>query len=98
MPPPSANPVDEVRRINRTWFVRGRLAEDTEAFLDALEKRDAPLLAAACARAVAAARQASKEQRDPKPDFYATLFFHATPEEAANLLRDHPWTRRMIEQ
>lgn len=98
MSSPVANPVEEVQRINRTWLVRGRLAEDTAAFLASLGQRDPDLLAAACQRALTAARQASKEQRDPKPDFYAALFLHATPEETSTYLQDHPWTRRAIEQ
>jgi hypothetical protein len=88
------DPITHARRINRTWIVRGGLAETTTRYLDALEARDVELLRAVCELAVTAAKQASHEQRDPKPDFYASLFSRTTEEEREEYLRDHAWTRR----
>ncbi len=87
--------VSKARRINRTWIVRGQLGETTEQYLNFLQNRRPEDLSEVCALAVAAARKASKEHRDPKPDFYASLFSRATPEERANFLQNHLWTRRL---
>lgn len=92
------SPVEQVRRINRTWIVHGDLERDTENYLASLEKRNPGALVEACARAVEAARAASREQRDPKPDFYAALFRDATAEERIAYLRDHPWTLALSAQ
>lgn len=81
------------RRINRTWIVRGGLDASADAYLDALRVQDPGLLEVACAEAIQAARQASAEQRDPKPDFYAALFSRATEEERDHFLATHQWTR-----
>lgn len=89
------SPVEQVRRINRTWLVQGSLAETTTAFLDLLERERPGVLRAVCADAVAAAHQASDEHRDPKPDFYATLFSVATDAERDRFLQNHAWTRRL---
>ena len=90
----SADPVAQARRINRTWIVRGGLAETTARYLDALEARDAGLLRTVCELAINAAHKASKELRDPKPDFYASIFSRATEAEREDYLRNHAWTRR----
>lgn len=87
--------VSKALRINQTWPVRGHLRETTERYLNLLQRERPEDLAEVCALAVAAARKASREQRDPKPDFYASLFSRATPEERANFLQDHLWTRRL---
>jgi len=92
------DPIVQARRINRTWIVRGHLAENTARYLDDLETRDPALLRTVCERAVTAAHQASKEQRDPKPDFYAWIFSRATEEERERYLRDHNWTRQRAEE
>ena len=89
------SPVEHVRRINRTWLVQGTLAESTAAFLDLLEQDRPEVLCAICADAVAAAHLASNERRDPKPDFYATLFSVATDAERDRFLQNHAWTRRL---
>lgn len=91
---PAADPIPHARRINRTWIVRGDLPDNTERYLDALATRDPALLREVCERAIAATRLASQEQRDPKPDFYATLFSRATPAEREQYLRNHPWTHQ----
>jgi hypothetical protein len=89
-------PIEQVRRINRTWIVHGTLAADTEAYLAVLERDDHALLLEVCTRALEAARRASREQRDPKPDFYASLFRRATPRQRARYLSDHPWTLKLL--
>ncbi len=91
---PDADPISHARRINRTWIVRGDLPVNTERYLDALAARDGTVLREVCERAIAATRLASQEQRDPKPDFYATLFSRATPAERDQYLQDHPWTHQ----
>lgn len=92
------SPVEHVRRINGTWIVHGNLAEDTRRYLAVLEEHQPELLSQVCERALAAARKASKEQRDPKPDFYAELFRHATAQERESFLNDHPWTRMLLDK
>jgi hypothetical protein len=87
--------IERARQINRTWTVRGNLAEDTDRYLDRLDLLRPATLREVCELAVAAARQASAECRDPKPDFYAALFCRATPEEREEFLRDHLWTREL---
>lgn len=89
---------DYARRINRTWFVNGSLAENAERYMASLEVNQPGLLEEVCDLAVAAARVASKEGRDPKPGFYAALFSRSTPAEQALYLSDHLWTRRQIQQ
>jgi hypothetical protein len=86
--------IAQARRINRTWIVRGQLAEHTAGYLDDLEKSAPDILRTVCELAVAAAKRASKEQRDPKPDFYASIFSRATEEDRERYLRDHAWTRQ----
>jgi hypothetical protein len=88
------DPVSQARRINRTWIVRGGLAENTARYLDDLESRDPALERAVCELAIAAASLASREQRDPKPDFYASIFSRSTEEEREKYLQDHSWTRQ----
>ncbi len=83
--------------INRTWFVRGGLAENTQRYLAMLEKERPQILARACARAVRAASAASAQGKDPKPDFYAALFSEASDEERTVYLKDHLWTRTRSE-
>jgi hypothetical protein len=90
----ASDPITHARRINRTWIVRGELSGNTARYLDALEARDPALLREICERAVAAAQHASHEQRDPKPDFYATLFSRATAAERELYLKEHAWTRK----
>ena len=94
----SVSPIKQVRRINRTWLVRGGLAEDTARYLEDLERRAPETLLAVCQDAIKAARQASAEHRDPKPDFYAWLFSRATDDERHRHLADHLWTRERSRQ
>jgi NMD protein affecting ribosome stability and mRNA decay len=91
----SHSDVIKARRINQSWIVRGQLRETAERYLHLLEDERPQDLVEVCALAVAAARKASREHRDPKPDFYASIFSRATPEERANFLQNHLWTRRL---
>jgi hypothetical protein len=95
---PGLSPAEQVRRINRTWLVHNNLDRDTEDYLAVLEKQHPDTFLELCTLALAAARKASSEQRDPKPDFYASLFREATPEERELYLKDHPWTRSLSEK
>lgn len=92
------SPVEYAQRINRTWIVHGNLAQTTDAYLRHLESTRPELLDDVCSRAVQAARAASDEHRDPKPEFYAALFSQSTTEERETYLKDHLWTRRLVEQ
>jgi len=89
--------IERALRINRTWFVRGGLAEDTQRYLTLLEKERPEALARACARAVQAASAASARGMDPKPDFYAAIFLEASEEEKEVFLKDHLFTRTRLE-
>lgn len=91
-------PVEYAKRINRTWIVHGNLAQNAELYLAHVEKTRPALLEEICAQAVQAARLASHEGRDPKPDFYAALFSRSTPEEQEIYLKNHFWTRRLLQQ
>lgn len=92
-----ASPVEQARRINRTWIVHGGLDRDADRYLQRLEETRPDILEDVCARAVAAARAASAENRDPKPDFYTALFSRATPAEREEFLQGHLWTRHLTE-
>lgn len=89
--------VQRARMINRTWITRGEIADNAEAYLVHLAKSRPSVLEKVCDRAYSAARAASAKQVDPKPEFYAGLFSEATPEERSTFLKDHPYTRRMLE-
>lgn len=88
---------EQARRINRTWIVHGGLDRDADRYIQHLEITRPDILEQVCARALAAARAASAEDRDPKPDFYSALFSRATPDERQEFLRDHLWTRHLSE-
>ena len=85
--------VEQARRINRTWLVQGTLAEDAARYLDSLQDSHSEIAERVSALALQAARAASREHRDPKPDFYASLFSLATRAERDLYLKDHLWTR-----
>lgn len=91
---PAPDPISQARRINRTWIVRGGLSETTARYLDALEARDPETLRLVCELAITAAKKASHELRDPKPDFYASLFSRASEADRDHYLQDHAWTRQ----
>jgi hypothetical protein len=86
--------LDWVRRVNRSWLTRGNLAGDAAGFLDALAAEPARL-AAAC-RLARAFTRSGRADEDPKPRFYAALFFHATAAERQRFLAAHPFTRAVL--
>ena len=92
------SPVEYAKRINRTWIVHGNLGEDTETYLQHLGTTRLDVLEEVCALAVRVARDASQENRDPKPAFYAALFSRSTPDEQERFLKNHFWTRRLVQQ
>ena len=85
--------VERARQTNRRWITRGRIADNTERYMDELAARDPQLLGRVCRRALDAARRASRARRDPKPEFYASIFSSASREDRDRFLRDHFFTR-----
>lgn len=94
---PDSNLIARVRKINRTWITRGEIAAHTERYLDHLAAHHPERLETVCARALAAAHEASHVRKtDPKPAFYATLFSEATPGERETFLKEHAYTRQLL--
>jgi hypothetical protein len=92
----SALPVlDWVKRVNRTWLVRGRINEHADAWLEYLASLADGRLLRSCgnARAMCDARE---RLDDPKPWFYAGLFSLATADEARRFLATHRITSAAI--
>lgn len=85
-----------VRRVNQSWIVRGRLKENTSAWLARLERDDPVRLEKSCWLALFLTRYRKGVLRDPKPLFYAGLFAFATRREAARHLAEHPMTRAIV--
>jgi hypothetical protein len=85
-------PVNWVKRVNRTWLVKGRINETADAWLDYLAPLRDKRFKRSCenARAMCGLRQPLD---DPKPWFYAGLFSLATAEEAKQFLATHRITR-----
>lgn len=84
--------LSKVRRINNRWIVRGHLRENTNAYLDHLEKVDPLRLEKSCELALELT-QRKQPVRDPKPLFYAGLFAMATREEISCYLGEHALTQ-----
>ncbi len=87
-----SSPVEWARRVNRSWIVRGQLADHAESWLDHLAALNDDRLeaSATAAKAMCGLRQ---RQDDPKPWFYAGLFHLATADEAARFLASHRVTK-----
>ena len=85
------DPVEWVRRVNRTWIVHGGLAERAEEWLAYLESLQDGRLKESCAIAHAMSRRRDHSE-DPKPWFYAGLFSTATAAEAGRFLINHRLT------
>lgn len=84
-----------VKRVNRTWLVKGRLNEHADDWMKHLAATDDGRLRRSCeiARAMCSLRQ---PLNDPKPWFYAGLFSLATADEAKRFLATHRITRAAI--
>jgi hypothetical protein len=91
--PRGAEAIRMARRVNRAWITRGNLAGNTENYLDHLCKTRPGELEQVCERALREARAASRNQKDPKPAFYASIFSGATKAERNDFLREHFFTR-----
>jgi len=91
--PVSSRLFERVLRVNRTWITRGGLAVTTEKYLKHLASTRQEVLEVVCERALAAAQNSSKNQIDPKPSFYASLFSEATKKERDQFLKNHFFTR-----
>ena len=87
----SINPVDWVKRVNRTWIVRNGLAERADEWLAHLERLEDGRLEISCEMAMAMIHCCDHSE-DPKPWFYVGLFSRATAEEARQFLANHRLT------
>jgi len=87
--------VEWVKRVNRSWLVRGGLRENADAWLEYLTKLDdgRHLQSFEAARAMCGLRD---PLQDPKPWFYAGLFSLATAEEARRFLSVHRVTKAIV--
>ena len=88
-------PIDWVKRVNRTWLVKGSLNEHADAWLEYLAALNDGRLQLSCenARAMCSLRQPLD---DPKPWFYAGLFSLATAPEAKRFLAPHRITKATV--
>ena len=86
-----ADPVEWVRRVNRTWIVHQGLAERAEEWLAYLESLPDGRFEESCAAAHAMSQRRDHAE-DPKPWFYAGLFSTATAAEAKRFLASHRLT------
>ncbi|RPJ33000.1 MAG: hypothetical protein EHM17_11800 [Verrucomicrobiaceae bacterium] len=87
--------IDWVKRVNRSWLVRGGLDEHTAEWLEHLAALADGRLLPSCeaARAMCSMRA---PMEDPKPWFYAGLFTHATAAEARRFLETHRITKAAV--
>lgn len=85
------DPVEWVRRVNRTWIVHQGLAERAEEWLAHLEGLHDGRFEKSCAAAHAMSHRRDHSE-DPKPWFYAGLFSTATAAEAKRFLVNHRLT------
>jgi len=89
------SPIDWVKRVNSSWLVRSNLNEHADAWLQYLAELDDGRLLTSCetARMMCDLRQ---PQDDPKPWFYAGLFYQASVAEARRFLATHRVTRATV--
>ncbi len=87
--------VEWVKRVNRSWLVRGGLRENADAWLEYLTKLDDGRHLPSCeaARAMCGLRD---PLQDPKPWFYAGRLSLATAEEARRFLSVHRVTKAIV--
>ncbi len=85
------NPVEWVKRVNRTWIVRNGLAERADEWLVHLERLADGRMETCCEMAQAMSHRRDHSE-DPKPWFYAGLFSRATAGEARRFLANHRLT------
>jgi hypothetical protein len=87
--------MDWVKRVNRSWLVKGHLNDHAENWLQYLTVADDGRLLPSClaARAMCAHRRPFD---DPKPWFYAGLFSLATAAEAKQFLATHRITKATV--
>lgn len=84
-----------VKRVNRSWLVRGGLDENAHAWLEYLVNQNDGRLLPSCeaARSMCGFRDPLE---DPKPWFYAGLFNLASAEEARRFLGTHRVTKAVV--
>jgi hypothetical protein len=94
------NPAKTLFKINSTWIARGEIKAHTEAYLNHLFSTDLERFERTVnhTMAVLAAHGTDPERAltDPKPYFYAAVFFYATKEERVEFLADHLFTRAVL--
>jgi hypothetical protein len=88
-------PVDWVKRVNRSWLVRGGLNAHAAAWLEHLEALDDGRLLPSC-KAARAMCQSRGPFEDPKPWFYSGLFSLATAAEVRRFLATHRITKAAL--
>jgi len=89
------DPLAQVRRINKTWLVRGGLDEHAESYLVHLGESDPERLQLSCRMALGVLHSVMEVQ-DPKVLFYPGLFLLANESEVASFLDSHPYTRSAV--
>lgn len=89
------NPVDWVKRINRSWIVHNNLNDRAEQWVDYLIENDDTRLDRSC-RMAKAMCELREPLDDPKPWFYAGLFNLASHGEAHKFLDTHRVTKATV--
>ncbi|MDP3851222.1 MAG: hypothetical protein Q8Q59_12010 [Luteolibacter sp.] len=84
-----------VKRVNRSWLVRGNLNDCADAWLEHLAALGDGRLETSCAAARAMCGFRNPLD-DPKPWFYAGLFSRATVEETRLFLDIHRLTKAAL--
>ncbi len=89
------NPVDWVKRVNRSWIVHNNLNDQADAWVNHLAEMGDERLHVSCeiAREMCDLREPLD---DPKPWFYAGLFHLATAAEALKFLDVHRVTKATV--
>jgi hypothetical protein len=89
-----------VRKINKTWIVRGTLKQHADEFLTHLESEQSNRLAFACDLTLRVLDASHHHARwgilDPKAYFYPALFSVGTPLEWARWLPAHAFTHACV--
>ncbi len=93
--------VARAREINRKWIIRGNLDQTASDYLDSLEKAHDERLNLSCDLALRALKLAGETRKlydlDRKACFYPALFFFVNPSEMQTFLKDHPFTRNIVQ-
>lgn len=92
--------IERIRKINKTWIVRGGLGEDAANYLDLLEQSDNSRFHFACLLTWNVLAYLNAHQRmqheDPKRYFYPALFYATTTQEQQQFLKKHQFTLAVV--